>query len=72
MTDAQRAKEWLEKHEYSVVEALAVSGHYEPYWSVVAGKVWTHNTAGTDPELRFQSDAELIAFAKSKGFKVEG
>jgi hypothetical protein len=71
MTDAQRAKEWLEGEGYSVVDAIAVSGHYEPYWSVMPSMAWTNQHAGMlkDPELRFHSDAELIAFAKEKGWE---
>lgn len=66
---AVKAKDWLESKGYSIVDALAVSGHHEPYWSVMPNLVWTNDDTGLlkDPELRFDDD-QLIAFAKSKGF----
>ena len=61
MTDAQRAKEWLEKNGWKVI------GWFRGSW-----KVRKDMGLYLGDSTILKTDADLVAFAKSKGFEVEG
>ena len=58
MTDAQRAKEWLMQNGYWV--------------TMIVRKKWLVMERDTKAQDVFKTDAELIAFARSKGWGGEG
>ena len=61
MIDAQLAKEWLEKKGWKVIQGLHGTWKVRRDRGLLLGD-----------EMLLYTDADLIAFAKSKGFEVEG